>query len=160
MNIKLFVMDVDGTMTDGKIYIGNSGEIFKSFDVKDGYGIHSILPSKNIFPVVLTGRKSDIVKNRCDELEIPYVIQGSKNKVVDLELLMNKLGLGWENVACVGDDLNDLNIIRKAEWSACPNDAVDEIKKECDFVASKVGGRGAIRESIEALMLLVDNINV
>ena len=63
-------------------------------------------------------------------------------------------------MACVGYDLNDLNIIRKAEWSACPNDAVDEIKKECDFVASKVGGRGAIRESIEALMLLVDNINV
>lgn len=98
MSIKLFVMDVDGTMTDGKIYIGNSGEAFKSFDVKDGYGIHCILPCKQILPVVLTGRKSDIVENRCKELEIPYVIQGSKNKVDDLEnyyIFLNWNGRMW-----------------------------------------------------------------
>lgn len=152
MSIKLFVMDVDGTMTDGKIYIGNSGEAFKSFDVKDGYGIHCILPCKQIIPVVLTGRKSDIVENRCKELEIPYVIQGSKNKVDDLEKLLHILKLEWKNVACMGDDLNDLDIIKKAEWSACPNDAVKPVKEVCNFVASKNGGWGAVREAIEALL--------
>ena len=152
MSIKLFVMDVDGTMTDGKIYIGNSGEAFKSFDVKDGYGRHCILPCKQIIPVVLTGRKSDIVENRCKELEIPYVIQGSKNKVDDLEKLLHILKLEWKNVACMGDDLNDLDIIKKAEWSACPNDAVKTVKEVCNFVASKNGGEGAVREAIEALL--------
>ena len=85
-------------------------------------------------------------------MEIPYVIQGSKNKVDDLEKLLHILKLEWKNVACMGDDLNDLDIIKKAEWSACPNDAVKTVKEVCNFVASKNGGEGAVREAIEALL--------
>lgn len=154
MDIKIFVMDVDGTMTDGKIYIGPSGEYIKCFDVKDGYGIHNLLPQKNIAPVVLTGKKSDIVKKRCDELEIKYVIQGSKDKVRDLDSLLKKISLKWENVAYIGDDLNDFDAMCKTGWAACPCDAVEEIKGICHFVSSKEGGKGAIREAIEILMKL------
>ena len=78
--LKAFVMDVDGTLTDGKIYIGDKGESFKAFDVKDGYGIHEILPLHQVRPVIMTGRKSDIVANRAGELEIDIVLQGIKDK--------------------------------------------------------------------------------
>ncbi|MDD6155450.1 MAG: HAD hydrolase family protein [Lachnospiraceae bacterium] len=159
MVIRILVMDVDGTMTDGKIYIGPMGEMVKCFDVKDGYGIHNLLPQKNIIPVVLTGRESDIVTKRCQELEIPYVIQGSKDKVHDLGQLLEDLSLKWENVAYIGDDLNDLEIMRKVAWAACPCDAVEEVKKICHFIASKEGGKGAIRETIEFLIARLNIID-
>ncbi len=80
-NIKYLVMDVDGTLTDGKIYMGNSGEVMKAFSVKDGCGIHDILIPSGITPVIITGRKSDIVLNRCNEIGINEVYQGISNKI-------------------------------------------------------------------------------
>ena len=79
--IKYLVMDVDGTLTDGKIYMGNEGEIMKAFDIKDGYGIHDILPHAEIKPVIITGRTSAILTNRCKELGIEYLFQGVSEKV-------------------------------------------------------------------------------
>ena len=81
-NIKFLVMDVDGTLTDGKIYMGAGGEVFKSFDIKDGYGITTILPKAGIVPVVITARKSKIVENRCAELDIPFFFSRTKRQVV------------------------------------------------------------------------------
>lgn len=151
MDIKIFVMDVDGTLTDGKIYMGLTGEMIKAFDVKDGYGIHNILPELGIIPVILTGRESDIVKVRSKELGISHIIQGSKFKVEDLNQLLSRLSLTWSQVACIGDDLNDFQILQKAAWSACPCDAADEIKEICNYVTDKGGGAGAVREAIEYL---------
>jgi 3-deoxy-D-manno-octulosonate 8-phosphate phosphatase (KDO 8-P phosphatase) len=147
--IKLLVMDVDGTLTDGKIHIGVNGEVMKSFDVKDGYGIANILPLYKIIPVIITGRKSEIVEKRAAELNIKYVFQGIKDKEIVLREICENLRCNLSEVAYIGDDLNDLNCLQKCGVSACPNDAIEQIKDIVDFVSSRKGGEGAVREIIE-----------
>lgn len=142
-------MDVDGTLTDGGIYLDCQGNEFKKFNVKDGYAIGNILPYRNITPIVLTGRESDIVIRRCRELGIKHIIQGSKDKIMDLEQILKSLSISLEETMYVGDDLNDMECMQAVGKCACPNDAVDEIKNICDYVAKKEGGCGAIREIID-----------
>lgn len=156
MDIKLFVTDVDGTLTDGKIYIGPDGEMVKSFHVKDGYAIHNILPELGVIPVILTGRKSEMVEMRGRELGVPYIIQGSRDKIADLSALLGELSLEWSQVAYMGDDLNDFQIMQKVAWAACPCDAVEEVKEICHYVATKEGGTGAVREAIDYLRTHLD----
>lgn len=156
MDIKLFVTDVDGTLTDGKIYIGPDGEMVKSFHVKDGYAIHNILPELGVIPVILTGRKSEMVEMRGRELGVPYIIQGSRDKIADLSALLGELSLEWSQVAYMGDDLNDFQIMQKVAWAACPCDAVKEVKEICHYVATKEGGTGAVREAIDYLKTHLD----
>lgn len=147
--IRVLVMDVDGTLTDGGIYMGNEGEVFKRFHVKDGYGIHNILPQLGIIPVVLTGRNSSIVEVRCRELGIEHVIQGSRDKTAALCVILDKLGVGLTETAYIGDDLNDYDVMMKVGLRGCPHDAAQEIKNMADFVSEADGGEGAVREFIE-----------
>lgn len=154
MSIRAIVMDVDGTLTDGGIYLDDRGNEFKKFDVKDGYAIHDILPSMNIIPIILTGRKSEIVKRRSQELGIQYVIQGSKNKIEDMKDILSKLSISLEDTVYIGYDLNDLECMKMVGISACPNDAVDEIKKICKYIAKKNAGSGAVREIVEWVMCI------
>ena len=154
MSIRAIVMDVDGTLTDGGIYLDDRGNEFKKFDVKDGYAIHDILSSMNIIPIILTGRKSEIVKRRSQELGIQYVIQGSKNKIEDMKDILSKLSISLEDTVYIGDDLNDLECMKMVGISACPNDAVDEIKKICKYIAKKNAGSGAVREIVEWVMCI------
>lgn len=149
MKIKAFIMDVDGTLTDGGIYIGNQGEMLKRFDVKDGYAIHNMLPLLGITPIIITGRISQIVENRCKELGIAELVQGSSCKVNDMMSILDKLGIALEEAAYIGDDLPDKECMEMVGVCGCPIDAVDEIKKICDFVSSQKGGNGAVREFIE-----------
>ncbi len=162
--IRVLVMDVDGTLTDGKIYVSDSGECMKAFSVKDGYGIRELLPQNNIIPVIVTGRYSEIVKKRAQELEIIYVFQNVKNKMECLEKIIDsvneKTGKDYDlgNVAYIGDDINDLVCIRRVKetggLTGCPSNAVEKIKKECHFVSIYQGGDGAAREFIEWLIEL------
>lgn len=158
--IKYLVMDIDGTLTDGKIYIGGRGEIFKAFDVKDGYGISGMLPSAGIEPIIITGRQSDIVQYRCEELRIKQAFQGVGDK---LEKLIDVLDGDLSQVAYFGDDLNDIpcmKSVRKAGGVAgCPADAIEEVKNEVDFVSVKNGGYGAAREYIEWIISKNENID-
>lgn len=147
--IKLLVMDADGTLTDGKINISPNGEIFKSFNVKDGYGIVNILPKLNITPVVMTGRKSNIVSIRCNELGINHCYQGVYNKKEKLLELLGNLNISNKEVAYIGDDLNDLEIMNICGVKGCPIDAVSEIKQICDYICKSSGGYGAVREFID-----------
>lgn len=147
--VKVLFMDVDGTLTDGGLYVGSQGELIKKFHVKDGYGIKNILPQLNIEPVILTGRKSEIVSTRCKELNIRYCIQGSEDKVTDMKAFLEKVGAQPAECAYIGDDLNDLPCMELAGVRGCPADAVDEIRTVCEFIASKDGGKGAVREFIE-----------
>ena len=149
--LKAFVMDVDGTLTDGKIYIGDKGESFKAFDVKDGYGIHEILPLHQVRPVIMTGRKSDIVANRAGELEIDIVLQGIKDKKSALKDLRRKMGWRWEEIAYIGDDVIDLPAMTECGFAACPKDAVKEVKEVCHYVCKRSAGHGAVREVINWL---------
>jgi len=158
MKIKMLVMDVDGTLTDGKIYVGNSGEVMKAFNVKDGYAIHWMLPQYDIEPVVITGRKSDIVDIRCKELGITEVHQGcveKKNKMLEIA---KKKGLQIDDngviqgCAYIGDDYFDLPAMEMSQVIGCPLDAIDEVKKKSDYICKNKAGDGAVREFIEWLI--------
>ena len=142
-------MDVDGTLTDGGIYIGNNGEMMKRFDVKDGYAIHDILPQMGIIPFVITGRKSEIVLKRCQELGIKRVVQGCTDKLSILCTIMETEKIVAEEIAYIGDDLNDLDCMSIVGVAGCPSDAVEEIKEVADYVAKHKGGNGAVREFVE-----------
>ena len=151
--IKVFIMDVDGTMTDGNIYMAATGEMFKSFDIKDGYGIHEILPENGVTTVIMTGRVSDIVLNRAKELEISIVLQNVKDKGKAILKLQNELRCRKEEMAYIGDDIIDISAMVQSGIAACPKNAVQEVKDICQYVCKNNGGNGAIREFIEWLKL-------
>lgn len=151
--IRVLVMDIDGTLTDGKIYIGNDGEMMKAFNAKDGCGIKDILPQYGIIPMIITGRVSKIAEQRCKELGITHLYQGVRDKSIFLESMLQKLNLTYENVAYIGDDILDLECIQNCGISGCPKDAVKEILEITDYVSSKNGGDGAVREFIEWLVM-------
>ena len=149
--IELIVLDVDGCLSDGKITYDENGVEYKSFDVKDGLGIATwIRMGKKV--AIITGRESLIVKKRANELKIPYLFQGIKNKKEKLDFVIKDMNISYENVAAIGDDLNDFAMLKSAGLSFCPNNAVDEIKGIVDIVLSKNGGDGAIREMIEIIL--------
>lgn len=149
MKIKLFVMDVDGTLTDGKIYMGENGEVMKAFNVKDGYAIAHMLPEMGIIPVIITGRKSKIVENRAKELGITELYQGVGDKLAQLKIVAEKYNAAPEEIAYIGDDLNDLECIEFCGVTACPVDAVEKVKKTVNLVCNKKAGEGAVRDFIE-----------
>lgn len=149
MKIKLLVMDVDGTMTDGKIYMGPQGEAMKAFHVKDGYAIAHMLPELGITPVIITGRSSEIVSTRARELGITELYQGISDKLAQLQAVAEKYDATPEEVAYIGDDLNDLTCIRYCGVTACPVDAVQPVLDAVNYICSHAGGNGAVREFIE-----------
>ncbi len=149
--IKILVMDVDGTLTDGKIYISSQGEIMKAFSVKDGLGIAK-LHSKGIVPVIITGRNSQIVTERAKELNITEVIQGVHDKVKVLSQVAEKYKCDLNEIAYIGDDENDLECMKICGIKGCPNDAEKAIKDVADFICNRRGGDGAVREFIEYLL--------
>ena len=152
VDVALLVMDVDGTLTDGSINMGPQGELFKSFDVKDGYAIRKILPEHGIVPVIITGRTSAIVENRARELGIEHLYQGVADKAACLHAVAEKLGVSLEQAACMGDDLNDFPMIELCGLTACPGDAVQAVKERCSYVCKAYGGHGAVREFIDWLI--------
>ncbi len=154
--VKYLVLDVDGTLTDGCIYMGENGELCKAFNAKDGYGIaHQAIPA-GITPVIITGRKSNIVLNRCKELGITEVHQGVGNKLAKLQEILSANGDGLDKCAYMGDDLNDLEVMLAIKnaggYAGCPRDAADEVINNSNFVSNKEGGRGCVREFVEWLI--------
>lgn len=149
--IKLLICDVDGVLTDGKIYIGNEGELFKAFNVKDGLGIKMLL-ANNIDVAILTARSSEILKRRTHELGITNVLQGQRDKVKGLGELLTATGLSPEEIAYIGDDLPDYAVIQKVGLAACPCNAVEEIVQLADFKSQYCGGAGAVRELAEFIL--------
>lgn len=151
MKIKMLVMDVDGTLTDGRLYIGANGEVMKAFDVRDGYAIANILPREGIIPVIVTNRASAIVEQRAKELKVTELYQGIPSKADQIKALMEKYGLCADQIAYMGDDMTDLEPMHLCGMTACPSDAVEEIKEISDYVCNHEGGRGAVREFVEKM---------
>lgn len=149
--IKLVLLDVDGTLTDGGIYRGNNGEELKRFNVKDGYAIVNAQKLGIEFGII-TGRKSELVEIRSNELKIKYLYQGISEKTVILEEIMQKTGLKKEEIAYMGDDLNDILIMKQSGLTGAPKDAADEVIQIVDFVSGKNGGSGAVREFVEYIL--------
>lgn len=169
-NIKFLVMDIDGTLTDGNIYIGEKGELFKSFDIKDGCGIKEILPKYSIIPIIITARKSQMLAIRCEELGIKEIHQGCRKKLNKLKELITYYSLkdnteySIANVAYVGDDLLDLKCMIPVKEAGglvvCPSNAIDEIKNIADYICTSRCGEGAIREFIDWYTGKVDGLKI
>lgn len=149
--IKLVLLDVDGTLTNGGIYRGNNGEELKRFNVKDGYVIVNAQKLGIEFGII-TGRKSELVEIRSNELKIKYLYQGISEKTVILKEIMQKTGLKKEEIAYMGDDLNDILIMKQSGLTGAPKDAADEVIQIADFVSEKNGGSGAVREFVEYIL--------
>ena len=151
--IKLLICDVDGVLTDGKIYIGNEGELFKAFDVKDGLGIKMLL-ANGIDVAILTARSSEILKCRTRELGITNVLQGQRDKVIGLGELLRRSGLNAEEVAYIGDDVNCYELLCSVGMKACPADACNMVKSIDNIkVMLKNWGEGCLREFVEMINL-------
>lgn len=149
--LRLLALDVDGVLTDGTINIGNEGEIFKGFNAKDGMGISCALRS-GLQVAIITGRTSSIIRKRAQELGITLLQEGVKDKYAALQSLGASLGLKQEQLAFMGDDLNDLPAFRAAGVALAPADAVAEVLQAADYVMAANGGRGAVREAIEKIL--------
>lgn len=151
--IKLFATDIDGTLTDGKIYLSEKGDEYKAFSVKDGMGI-KLLQKAGVEVAIITNKTSKIVERRATDLGIKEVYQGINDKKECLLMIMKKLNIKPEEVAYAGDDITDLECMRLAKESLAPNDAMEINKKTATFVSTFNGGDGAVRDFIEYLLSL------
>lgn len=149
--IKLVVLDVDGTLTDGGIYYDANGNEIKRFDVKDGLGIKVAMEAGLKF-AILTGRQSPMVRRRAEELGIQFLLEGIQKKAPALIELSENTGISVDEMAYIGDDWNDLQAMMLTGFKACPFDAVEEIKAICNYVSRRKGGDGAVRECLEFVM--------
>ncbi|MCW8839297.1 MAG: HAD hydrolase family protein [Thiovulaceae bacterium] len=149
--IRLIVLDVDGCLSDGTLTYTSDGLESKNFNVKDGLGISSWIKIGN-FAAIITGKNSPMVERRARELGITHFYQGIKDKDRVIKELIDELGLKKYEVAAIGDDLNDYNMLQHVGRSFTPNDGVKEIKEIVDTVLSCKGGQGAVREMIDSIV--------
>ena len=149
--IKLVAFDVDGVLTDGALTFSDDGKEIKTYDAKDGLGV-VMLSRAGLITSIITARESNCVKLRAEMIDIKELYMGQKNKLKALDELVQKYNLQYEEIAYMGDDLPDLCVLKKTGLSCCPNDAVDAVKKECVFVSTKNGGRGAVRELCDFIL--------
>lgn len=149
--IRLLAMDVDGVLTDGSLNIGAEGELFKAFNAKDGMGI-SLAMRNGLEIALITGRRSEIIHHRAEELGITLLYEGVKDKALQLKQIAAERGISLDEIAYMGDDLNDLPAMVQAGISFAPADAAKDVLKAVNAVASCNGGRGAVREIIELIL--------
>ncbi len=149
--VKLVVLDVDGVLSDGLIYLGNEGEELKAFNAKDGYGIKA-LKKIGVDVAVITGRRSRIVENRMTSLNVKHIIQGVDDKKQALLGLMHELKLTTEDVASIGDDMPDLGLFELSLIKVAVNDAHPVICQNSNFKTTLSGGRGAVREFCDLIL--------
>ena len=149
--IRLLVLDVDGVLTDGGIYMGPEGEAMKRFDIKDGLGI-ALWHRSGGMTAILTGRSSKIVENRAKELHISVVRQGCTDKRTAYGELKSELKISDEEIAYIGDDVIDLPVMKRVGLPVAVADAVPEVRAAARIVATCKGGRGAIRETVERIL--------
>ncbi|MBN2645168.1 MAG: HAD family hydrolase [Desulfuromonadaceae bacterium] len=149
--IRLLLLDVDGVMTDGRIIYDNQGVETKMFHVRDGHGL-KLLQRAGVQVGIITGRESQVVIKRAQELGIEYLYQGAKNKLECYEDILRRTGLSDEQIAYVGDDLVDLPVLRRVGFAVAVADGVEEIRPYVDYVTSRCGGCGAVREVCDLLL--------
>ena len=149
--IRLFCMDVDGVLSDGSLYFGNSGDEIKAFCTPDGLGI-KLLKDAGITPAIITGRNSMLLSRRADNLGIEHIYQGRDDKLIALKALCSGLDIPLEETAYIGDDLPDLSAIANAGLGMTPANGSEHVKAHSDWVANKIGGQGAVREACEFIL--------
>lgn len=150
--IKLLILDVDGVLTDGKLYIDHKGNETKSFHTQDGLGMRRLQNLTDIIIAVISGRHSLAVEHRLTELGVDHYYLGHENKITIFNQLIAQLNISKEEVAYVGDDLPDLDIMRIVQLSFAVENAVDEVKQKANLITKKSGGCGAVREVCDILI--------
>jgi len=149
--IKAMVFDVDGVFTDGTVAVSGEGELFKRFSLRDGMGLE-LLRNEGIIPIVMTSEDSPIVAKRMEKLKIKHAYLGVKDKFTRIESVLNQIGIKRNEVAYLGDDINDMANISSMGWGMCPNDAILSIQNISDLKLSFPGGDKAIRDAIEFII--------
>ena len=149
--IKLLLMDCDGVLTDGRLWLTDDGDEQKSFNTHDGLGL-SLLHRAGLKSGIITGRSSRAVARRAQELGVEFVCQGNPDKTAAFEQLLQQAGVDENEVAFVGDDLPDIPIMNRAELAVAVADAVEETRSVAHYVTRAKGGRGAVREVIEIIL--------
>lgn len=151
-DVRAAVFDVDGCLTDGRITIGADGEQVKAFSTLDGHGI-KLLARAGITPVVITGRDSPAVRRRCADLGVTEALFGVHDKLQAGAELLERLGLGWQELAVIGDDWPDLPLLTRCAFACAPAQAHAEVKAICHHVTATPGGHGAAREFCDLLLI-------
>jgi YrbI family 3-deoxy-D-manno-octulosonate 8-phosphate phosphatase len=151
--IKLLILDVDGVMTDGGMYFTESGDQFKKFNTKDGMAIIHLTKAGVQVGIISSGFKGEAVKTRAEMLGIQHVYVGRDNKLQILKNWCETLAISLDEVAMIGDDINDLEVMNVIGFKTCPADAMEVVKKTVDLVLSKKGGEGCVREFIDNYFL-------
>lgn len=146
------IFDVDGVLTDGRLYIGEQGETFKAFSTLDGHGI-KLLQAASIATLVVTGRDSAAVRRRVAELGLSEAVFGAQDKLQAAQTLLSQRGLQWSQVAVIGDDWPDLPLLRRAGFACAPANAHAEVLAVVDYVTRASGGHGAAREFCDLLLM-------
>jgi 3-deoxy-D-manno-octulosonate 8-phosphate phosphatase (KDO 8-P phosphatase) len=149
--IRLFVLDVDGVLTDGRLWFGPRGEIMKAFHVRDGHGLKT-LRERGVELAIISGRRSAAVRRRCRELGIRIVVEGAEDKAAAFAALLLRTGLTAADCACIGDDSPDVPVMRRAGVAFAPADAHARARAAADVVTRLPGGRGAVREACDWLV--------
>jgi len=152
LGMKAAIFDVDGVLTDGSLFIGESGELFKAFNTLDGHGL-KLLAQAGILPLVITGRDSPAVRRRVADLGLVHAAYGAHDKLRAAQGLLASLGLAWGDVAVIGDDWPDLPLFARAGFACAPANAHVEVRALADHVTTARGGAGAAREFCDLLLV-------
>ena len=152
-DIKFLILDVDGTLTDGGIYLSDEGEQFKKFNAKDGMGIRKAISKGIEVGIISHSYSSKMIDDRANMLGLKYVYVGEKPKLQVVDQWLSELGLSRDEVAYMGDDINDLEVMKLVGFAACPADSSEEVLKISQKVMKKKGGAGAVREFIDEHLL-------
>jgi 3-deoxy-D-manno-octulosonate 8-phosphate phosphatase (KDO 8-P phosphatase) len=152
LGVRAALFDVDGVLTDGRLYVGADGETIKAFSTLDGHGL-KLLTRAGIVPIVVTGRDSPALRRRLVDLAVDHSAFGVADKLAAAEPLLAGLGLGWADVAAIGDDWPDLPLLTRAAFACAPPNAHPEAKAVAHYVTSAAGGHGAAREFCDLLLM-------
>ena len=149
--IRLFAMDVDGVLTDAGMYYSESGEELKKFNTRDGMGI-KLLQRAGLITALITMEETKLVTRRAEKLAIPEVHQGARDKLAVMREMVARHGLTLQQVAYIGDDVNDLEVLNAVGFSAAPADALPAVRNAVDYVCRQKGGEGAVREVADLIL--------
>ncbi len=150
-DIRAAIFDVDGVLTDGRIYVGADGETFKAFSTLDGHGL-KLIAAAGIVPIVVTGRDSAAVRRRIADLGIEHAVYGAVDKLAAAQPLLDRLGFAWHEVSAMGDDWPDLPLLMRSGFACAPPGAHIEVRSRVHHVTAAAGGHGAARECCDLLL--------
>lgn len=151
--IKMIILDVDGTLTDGGVYITESGEQFKKFHARDGLGVRKTIKSGVDVGIISHSMSDGMVRKRAEMMDIKRCYVGNSPKLEILTEWCKELSLSYDEIAYVGDDINDVDIVQAVGLTACPSDASEAIKDMCNVVLSRRGGEACVREFLDMFFL-------